>query len=162
MVPESKSSIFKLQTRCGSDNCSATDANLDLFSSGASCSWNMLSFECVVVWLCPPLGAELRLQESFLSKPEVKLESFFLVHFLVLFLLRLVPQIMLCFGFFFFFFSLLCFFFSTLLIRSTKLKIPLGAFSFLMKLCCLVSLFFYYYYYFSPSDLCFSSNHMLE
>lgn len=56
----------------------------------------MLNFERVdvVVWLCPPLGAELRLQESFLCKPEVKLESLFLVHFRVLFLLRLVPQIM--------------------------------------------------------------------
>lgn len=64
----------------------------------------MLSFEhvSVVVWLCPPLGEELRLQESFLCKPEVKLESFFLVHFRVLFLLRLVPQIMSCFGGFFF------------------------------------------------------------
>lgn len=70
----------------------------------------MLSFECVevVVWLCPPLGAQLRLQESFLCKPEVKLESLFLVHFRVLFLLRLVPQIMLCcVGLFFFLFSAL-------------------------------------------------------
>lgn len=82
------------------------------------------------MWLCPPLGAQLRLQESFLCKPEVKLESLFLVHFRVLFLLRLVPQIMLCCVGFFFFFSLLCFFFSTPLIRSMKLKISLRAFPF--------------------------------
>lgn len=65
------------------------------------------------MWLCPPLGAQLRLQESFLCKLEVKLESLFLVHFRVLFLLRLVPQIMLCcVGFFFFLFSALLFLFN--------------------------------------------------
>lgn len=109
----------------------------------------MLSFECVdvVVWLCPPLGAELRLQESFLCKPEVKLESLSPVHFRVLFLLRLVPQILLGF---FFPFPLLCCFFSTPLIRSMKLKILLGLSLFLMKLCCLVSLFFLVLFFFLP------------
>jgi len=45
----------------------------------------MLSFVSgdVVVWLYPPLGIELRLQQSFLFKPEVKLESLLLVQFRV-------------------------------------------------------------------------------
>lgn len=101
----------------------------------------MLSFECVdvVVWLCPPLGAELRLQESFLCKPEVKLESLSLVHFRVLFLLRLVPQILLGF-----FFPFLCFAasFQPLSLEVWNWKFSQGFLFFLMKLCCLVSLFF--------------------
>lgn len=61
-------------------HCCASDINLDLFSPWASYSWNMLSFVSGdVVWLYPPLGIELRLQQSFLFKPEVKLESLLLV-----------------------------------------------------------------------------------